>query len=91
MLLISLLCLFILINAKRATDPLGSYICIGVFGMIAFQSVWGIGMCLGLLPVAGLTLPLFSAGGTSVLFTWGGIGMVLGVHRHSYAGLFDKR
>ena len=91
MIIISLLCLMLLINSKRASDPLGSYICIGVFGMIAFQSIWGIGMCLGLLPVAGLTLPLFSAGGTSVLFTWGGIGMVLGVHRHSYAGLFDKR
>lgn len=88
-LLLALLCLFILENARRAKDPLGKYICVGVFGMIAFQSIWGIGMCLSLLPVAGLTLPLFSAGGTSAVLTWGGIGMVLGVHRHSHAGLFE--
>jgi len=88
-LLLALLCLFILENARHAKDPLGKYICVGVFGMIAFQSIWGIGMCLSLLPVAGLTLPLFSAGGTSAVLTWGGIGMVLGVHRHSHAGLFE--
>lgn len=90
-LLLALLCLLILENARRAKDPLGRFICVGVFGMIAFQSIWGIGMCLSLLPVAGLTLPLFSAGGTSAVLTWGGIGMVLGVHRHSHAGLFDER
>lgn len=88
-LMLALLCLFILENARRAKDPLGRFICVGVFGMIAFQSIWGIGMCLSLLPVAGLTLPLFSAGGTSAVLTWGGIGMVLGVHRHSHAGLFE--
>ncbi len=89
--LLSLLCLFILINAHRAKDALGRNICAGIFGLIAFQSIWGIGMCLGLLPVAGLTLPLFSAGGTSAVLTWVGIGMVLGVHRHSHSGLFDDR
>ena len=58
--------------------------------MIAFQTFWGIGMCLSMLPVAGLTLPFFSAGGTSVVLTWLGIGMVLGVHRHSFSGLFEE-
>ncbi|MDF3005177.1 MAG: Bacterial cell division rane protein [Oscillospiraceae bacterium] len=90
-LLLALLCLLILRNARHAKDPLGRFICVGVFGMIAFQSIWVIGMCLSLLPVAGITLPLFSAGGTSVVLTWAGIGMVLGVHRHSHVGLFDER
>ncbi|MFV0498354.1 MAG: FtsW/RodA/SpoVE family cell cycle protein [Candidatus Fimivivens sp.] len=90
-LLLAVLCLLILMNAQRAKDPLGRFICVGVFGMIAFQSIWVIGMCLSLLPVAGITLPLFSAGGTSVVLTWMSIGMVLGVHRHSHVGLFDER
>lgn len=89
--LLALLSILLLLNARRAKDPLGRYICVGVFGMITFQSIWVIGMCLSLLPVAGITLPLFSAGGTSAVLTWIGIGMVLGVHRHSHAGLFDER
>ena len=89
-LLLAVLCVLLLLNARRAKDPLGCFICVGVFGMIAFQSIWVIGMCLSLLPVAGITLPLFSAGGTSVVLTWAGIGMVLGVHRHSHVGLFDE-
>lgn len=87
--LLAILCLLLLINARRAKDPLGRFICVGVFGMIAFQSIWVIGMSLSLLPVAGITLPLFSAGGTSAVLTWIGIGMVLGVHRHSHVGLFE--
>lgn len=91
LLLLSLLMLIILLNARSSKDNLGRYICVGVFGMIAFQTVWGVGMCLSVLPVAGLTLPFFSAGGTSVVLTWLSIGVVLGVHRHSHAGLFDDR
>ncbi|MEG2174166.1 MAG: FtsW/RodA/SpoVE family cell cycle protein [Oscillospiraceae bacterium] len=89
--LLALLCLNFLLNARRATDPLGRLICVGVFGMIAFQVVWSIGMCLSLLPVAGLTLPLLSAGGTSVVTTWLAVGLVMSVHRFSYVGLFDGR
>lgn len=89
--LLGLICLRILLVARRAKDPLGRLICVGVFGVVAFQSIWVIGMCLSLLPVAGLTLPLFSAGGTSVVLTWAGIGLVLSVRRHSYQGLFDDR
>lgn len=84
------ICLSLLLNARRALDPLGSLICVGVFGMIAFQTVWSIGMALSLLPVAGLPLPFLSSGGTSSVLTWVGIGMVLGVHRHSHVRLFDR-
>jgi rod shape determining protein RodA len=69
----------------------GRIICVGVFGVIAFQSLWGVGMCLSLLPVAGLTLPIFS-----VRRNVGGIDMGrqrAGAERaqHSYQGLFDER
>ena len=90
MLLLGIICIKLLLDARRSRDPLGRYICTGVFGMIAFQTFWEIGMCLSMLPVAGLTLPFFSAGGTSVVLTWLGIGMVLGVHRHSFSGLFEE-
>ncbi|MBQ7816893.1 MAG: FtsW/RodA/SpoVE family cell cycle protein, partial [Oscillospiraceae bacterium] len=47
-----------------------------------------IGMNLSVLPVIGITLPLFSAGGTSVLATYCAIGVVLSVARHNKKNLF---
>ena len=69
----------ILKGAREAKDPLGSMICYGVAAMIFFQSVVSIGMNLALLPVTGLTLPFVSSGGTSLLFTMAGIGLVQSV------------
>ncbi len=84
------LCVLILRNAWRADDLLGRYICVGVFALIAFQSVWGVGMALSLLPVAGLPLPFFSAGGTSAVMSYAAVGLVLSVRRHTGAGIFDR-
>ena len=47
--------------------------------MIAFQSIINISMCLMIMPVIGVTLPFLSAGGSSVLSTYIGIGLVLAV------------
>lgn len=69
----------ILRGARTAIDPLGSMICYGVAGMIFFQTVVSIGMNLRLMPVTGLTLPFVSSGGTSLLFTMVGIGLVQSV------------
>ncbi|MCB9459355.1 MAG: rod shape-determining protein RodA [Anaerolineaceae bacterium] len=69
----------ILRGARYASDPLGSLICYGVAGMIFFQTVVSIGMNLSLMPVTGLTLPFVSSGGTSLLFTMIGIGLVQSV------------
>ncbi len=77
--LISLVLLRILKGAREASDPLGSMICYGVAAMIFFQTVVSIGMNLALLPVTGLTLPFVSSGGTSLLFTMVGIGLVQSV------------
>jgi rod shape determining protein RodA len=66
----------ILIAARTAADPLGSLICYGVASFIFFQTFVSIGMNLGLLPVTGLTLPFISSGGTSLLSTLAGIGLV---------------
>ena len=48
---------------------------LGVFVMVFIQSVVHIGINLGSLPVTGLTLPLMSVGGSSVLATWIGLGV----------------
>lgn len=66
----------ILKGAREASDPLGSMICYGVAAMIFFQTTVSIGMNLNLMPVTGLTLPLVSSGGTSLLFTLAGVGLV---------------
>lgn len=63
-------------TAQIARDPLGSLICYGVAGIIAFQTVVSIGMNLSLLPVTGLTLPFVSSGGSSLLTLLFGIGLV---------------
>ena len=66
----------ILKGAREASDPLGSMICYGVAAMIFFQTTVSIGMNLNLMPVTGLTLPFVSSGGTSLLFTMVGVGLV---------------
>jgi len=69
----------ILRGARHASDPLGAMICYGVAAMIFFQTVVSIGMNLRLMPVTGLTLPFVSSGGTSLMFTLVGIGLVQSV------------
>ena len=66
--------------ASKARDDLGRCICFGFFGLIALQTVSNIGMCLALLPVMGVTLPFFSAGGSSAVCLFLGFGLVQSVY-----------
>lgn len=61
-----------------------SLMCYGMAAMIMSQMIINIGMCLKLLPVIGITLPFFSAGGSSNLCIYIGIGLVMSIYR------FDK-
>ena len=70
---------FIGLNAR---DKLGSFIAFGMFALLASQTIINLGMVLGLLPVIGITLPFFSAGGTSSMCLYFGIGLVQSVHMH---------
>ena len=72
----------VLYTGIKANDTLGQNICFGFFGMIAFQMIANIGMCLYLLPVIGITLPFFSAGGSSAACIYFGIGLVQSVALH---------
>lgn len=95
-LIIFLLLLFMIKTlhvASTSRDSLGKYMCFGFFGMIALQSVSNIGMCLALLPAMGVTLPFFSAGGSSAACLYMGFGLVQSVymHRKESDGLRLKR
>lgn len=83
------ICLRMLLDSTKSRDACGRYICVGVFGMIAFQAIINIGMCLSVLPVIGVTLPLLSSGGTSVLSTYLGLGLVLSVHAQNRNVMFE--
>lgn len=66
--------------AHSSRDEMGKYICFGFFGLVALQTVWNIGMCLAILPVMGITLPFFSAGGSSAACLYLGFGLVQSVY-----------
>jgi rod shape determining protein RodA len=62
--------------ARMARDGFGSLICYGVAILLLFQASFNVGMNLNLLPVSGLPLPFLSQGGSSLLTTLIGIGLV---------------
>ncbi|MCH5324811.1 MAG: rod shape-determining protein RodA [Eubacterium sp.] len=81
--LLAALAIKVLSDGSTAKDTLGRLICVGVFSMIVFHSAVNIGMVLGIAPVIGIPLPFFSAGGTSTVSLFVGIGMVLSVNSHN--------
>lgn len=74
--LLFFICIRILIDSTKC-DTIGSEICAGVMGLIFAHSVINIGMVLGFMPVIGIPLPFFSAGGTAMITMLAAIGMVL--------------
>lgn len=64
----------------RSGNFMNRQICIGIAAMIAWQMIINIGMCIGVTPVIGLTLPFFSYGGSSVLTLYAALGIVSGIH-----------
>ena len=63
----------------RASTTFSTMLAVGIAGMFLFQTFMNIFMCLGILPVMGLTLPLFSYGGTSVVTMYAALGIAAGV------------
>ena len=70
------------IAAAVAENRHGLVLAISVGAWLAFQVIVNIGMVLGLLPTTGITLPLFSYGGSSLLSTCAALGLVQSVWRH---------
>ena len=66
-------------NAQTAADLPGTLIVMGVVAVLIFQIAVNVGMVIGLMPVTGIPLPLMSYGGSSVLFTFLALGIVMNI------------
>ena len=65
--------------ATGTQDLYGQLLCVGVATMISFQIIVNIAMTIGLMPVVGMSLPLISYGGSSLLNTMIGMGILMSV------------
>jgi rod shape determining protein RodA len=74
--------------ALHAADLFGSLIVSGIVAMLLFQIFINVGMTIGIMPITGITMPLFSYGGTSVLITMLALGVILSVNMRSEIKLF---
>ena len=66
--------------AAKSRNSFNSYVAFGLTSVFIFQGVVNLGMAMGLLPVTGITFPLVSYGGSSLLMSWVSIGILLAIH-----------
>ena len=71
-------------NAQTAADMPGSLLVMGVVAVLTFQIAVNVGMVIGFMPVTGIPLPLMSYGGSSVLFTFLALGVVMNVRMRRF-------
>jgi len=69
--------------AERAPDDTSRFIVIGILAWLATQTMINVGAMLGLLPLKGITLPLVSYGGTSVVFIMAALGVVFHISKYA--------
>ena len=74
--------------AKTAKDDLGSYIAIGIVGILFFHMLENIGMTMGLLPITGIPLPFVSYGGSSMLTNLTLIAILLNISTRRKKAMF---
>jgi cell division protein FtsW len=72
--------------AGRAREPFGRHLALGITLLIGFQALINAGVATGLLPTKGLTLPLVSYGGSSLLVSLLAIGILLNISRDRQGG-----
>jgi len=82
--LMVLLILWAMQTARKARDFTGSLLAMGVATIFFLHCAINIGMTTGIMPVVGLPLPLLSYGGSSVLTTFAGIGLIMNVKMRRY-------
>lgn len=71
--------------ALTAPDPFASLLATGITVGIGLQAFINIGVVTGSLPVTGITLPFISFGGTSLIFTLLGVGILLNISKYAYS------
>jgi cell division protein FtsW len=72
-------------TASRAPDAFGSFLALGLTAMIAVQAFVNMSVVLGLLPTKGITLPFISAGGSSLIMSLAGMGVLLNISQRASA------
>ena len=77
--------------ARKAPSPMTALTAMGFAGMLLFQSVLNIGMCLYVLPIVGLTLPFFSYGGSSIITMFAAMGVVSSIKTRSLPSWLKDR
>ncbi|MBQ2157732.1 MAG: FtsW/RodA/SpoVE family cell cycle protein [Oscillospiraceae bacterium] len=75
----------------KSQSKLGALISVGVAAMLTFQTFENLGMCLGVAPVVGLTLPFFSSGGSSVVTSFACMGIISGIKMKPKPVMFTRR
>ncbi|MBR3679493.1 MAG: FtsW/RodA/SpoVE family cell cycle protein [Oscillospiraceae bacterium] len=78
-----LICLRIFADSHAAKDTMGRTICMGVFAIMFTHYLMNLGMVLKVMPVIGIPLPFFSAGGTAVVSMYLCIGLVISAYTHN--------
>ena len=71
-------------NAQTAPDRAGTFVVMGVVAVLAFHILINVGMVVGFMPVTGIPLPLMSYGGSSVLFTFLALGIVMNIRMRRF-------
>jgi rod shape determining protein RodA len=68
-------------TAYKARNQFYSFIGCALMSVLVFQVLLNIGMTMGLMPVTGLPLPFISYGGSSLMFFWASIGIIMAINR----------
>lgn len=71
-------------NAQTAPDRAGAFLIMGVVAVLAFHLLVNVGMVVGFMPVTGIPLPLMSYGGSSVMFMFLALGIVMNVRMRRF-------
>jgi rod shape determining protein RodA len=71
-------------NAQTAPDRAGTFVVMGVVAVLSFHILVNVGMVVGFMPVTGIPLPFMSYGGSSVLFMFLALGMVMNVRMRRF-------
>ena len=65
--------------ARNSQDRFGTVIAVGIVAIVFWQLVINVSMITGLLPVVGIPLVLFSYGGSSIVSTMAGMGLLMNI------------